>query len=45
MLRSQGSQNVLGRQNSKGMGRVTSEGNSRWLSDMAEDGEEQRYRD
>lgn len=45
MLRSQGSQNLLGRQNSKGMGRVTSEGNSRWLSDMAEDGEEQRYRD
>jgi len=45
MLRTQGSQNVLGRQNSKGMGRVTSEGNSRWLSDMAEDGEEQRYRD
>ena len=45
MLRSQGSQNVLGRQNSKGMGRVTSEGNSRWLSDMAEDGEDQRYRD
>ena len=45
MLRTQGSQNVLERQNSKGMGRVTSEGNSRWLSDMAEDGEEQRYRD
>ena len=45
MLRSQGSQHVLRRENSKGIVRVNSEGNSRWLSDMAEDGEEQRYRD
>jgi hypothetical protein len=45
MLRSQGSQHVLKRENSKGMGRVNSEGNSRWLNEMAEDREEQRYRD
>lgn len=45
MLRAQNSQNLLRRENSKGMTRTNSEGNSRWLSDMAEETEEQRYRD
>jgi hypothetical protein len=42
-LRSQGSQNLLRKESS----RVKSEGNSRWLNDMAEDREEEheRYRD
>lgn len=41
MLRAQGSQHALRREGS----RIKSEGNSRFLSDMAEDREEERYRD
>lgn len=48
MLRSQGSQQMLKREGSRNLVRVKSEGNSRWLNDMAENKEEeqeQRYRD
>jgi hypothetical protein len=49
-LKSQGSRDMLKREGSRNLVRVKSEGNSRWLDDMAEnkEGEEQqqqRYRD
>jgi hypothetical protein len=47
-LKSQASQQMLKREGSRNLLRVKSEGNARWLDDMAENKEgeeEQRYRD